>query len=91
MTADTVLNLVMQYGPTILTVAMLVLTTLSQKSNLFSGLKTLKEKAEELKVAAEFKDVQDKMQSLIITIKEQEKIIQDLTNAVHKIKSNKEE
>lgn len=91
MTADTVLDLVMQYGPTILTVVMLVLTTLSQKSNLFSGLKTLKEKAEELKVAAEFKDVQDKMQSLIITIKEQEKIIQDLTNAVHKIKSNKEE
>lgn len=91
MTADTVLNLVMQYGPTILTVAMLVLTTLSQKSNLFSGLKTLKEKAEELKVAAEFKDVQDKMQSLIITIKEQEKIIQDLTNAVYKIKSDKEE
>lgn len=91
MTADTVLNLVMQYGPTILTVAMLVLTTLSQKSNLFSGLKTLKEKAEELKVAAEFKDVQDKMQSLIITIKEQEKIIQDLTNAVYKIRSDKEE
>lgn len=89
MEVDTILNLIMQYGPTILTVCMLVITTLSQKTNLFNGLKTLKEKAEEMKVAAEFKEVQDKMTTLMITIEEQEKLIKDLTSAINKIQ-NKE-
>lgn len=88
MEVDTILNFVMQYGPQILTVCMLVITTIGQKTNLFNGMKTLKEKAEELHAAAEFKEVQDKMTTLMITIEEQEKIIKELTNAVYKIQSN---
>lgn len=92
MTTETIMNLIMEYGPTILTVCMLVITTLSQKSNLFNGLKTLKAKAEEMKVAAEFKEVQDKMTSLMMIIQEQEKTIKELTNAIYRVdsKENKE-
>lgn len=90
MTTETIMNLIMEYSPTILTVCMLVITTLSQKTNLFNGLKTLKEKAEEMKVAAEFKEVQDKMTGLMLLIQEQEKTIKELTNAVYRVESKED-
>ena len=85
MDVNVILNLIMDYGPSILTVAMLVITKLAQKSNLFNGLKTIKERAEELKVSAEFKEVQDKMQGLMMLIESQEKCIKELTDSLNKI------
>ena len=85
MDVNTILELIKDYGPSILTVAMLVITTLSQKSNLMTGLKTIMQRAEELKVSAEFKDVRDKMQGLMMIIESQEKQIQDLTDSINKI------
>ena len=85
MDINAILEIVKDYLPSILTVGMLVLTTIAQRTNLFNGLKTIMQKAEELKVAAEFKDVQDKMQTLVITINEQEKQIKELTDALNKI------
>ena len=85
MDVNTILELIKDYGPSILTVAMLVITTLSQKSNLMTGLKTIMQRADELKVSAEFKDVQDKMQGLMMIIESQEKQIQDLTDSINKI------
>ena len=85
MDVNTILELIKDYGPSILTVAMLVITTLSQKSNLMSGLKTIMQRADELKVSAEFKEVQDKMQGLMMIIESQEKEIKDLTDAINKI------
>ena len=86
MDVNAILAVVKDYLPSIITVGMLVITTVAQRSNLFNGLKTIAQKAEELKVAAEFKDVQDKMQTLLITIEEQQKQIKALTDAVSKIK-----
>ena len=85
MDVNVLLEVIKDYGPSILTVAMLVITTLSQKSNLFNGLKTIMKRADELKVSAEFKEVQDKMQGLMMTIEAQEKKIQDLTDSINKI------
>ena len=64
MDVNVILNLIMDYGPSILTVVMLVITTLAQKSNLFNGLKTIKQRAEELKASAEFKDVTVKISAI---------------------------
>lgn len=85
MDVKVLLELIKDYGPSILTVAMLVITTLFQRSNLFNGLKIIMKRADELKVSAEFKDVQDKMQGLMMTIEAQEKQIQDLTDSINKI------
>lgn len=85
MDANVLFEIVKDYGPNILAVALIVITTLAQKSNLLNGLKTIVKRADELKVAAEFKDVQDKMQGLMMTIEAQEKQIQDLTDSINKI------
>lgn len=81
-----ILDLIQDYAPSILTVAMLVITTILQKGSLSSGLKTIMTKAEELKVSAEFKEVQDKMQGIMITNQELTKQVKDLTDALNKIK-----
>ena len=81
-----ILDLIKDYAPSILTVAMLVITTVLQKGSLSSGLKTIMTKAEELKVSAEFKEVQDKMQGIMATNQELTKQVKELTDALNKIK-----
>ena len=91
MEAETIINLVSQYAPTIIATVCIVITTLMQKSNLFSGLKTLYQKADEFNKSAQFKEIQDKMTTLTVTIKEQEQIIKELTDSVRKIHSSLKE
>lgn len=91
MEADTIVNLVSQYAPTILATVLIVINTFMQKSNLFSGLKTLYAKADEFNKSAQFKEIQDKMTTLTVTIQEQEQTIKDLTDAVRKIHSSLKE
>lgn len=91
METETIINLITQYAPSVLAVVMIVLTTVMQKSNLFNGLKDLKERAEELRVASEFKEVQNKMQTLTIMISEQQRTINDLTAALYKVQSKKDD
>ena len=91
MEADTIINLVSQYAPTILATVLIVINTFMQKSNLFNGLKTLYKKADEFNKSAQFKEIQDKMTTLTVTIQEQEQIIKELTDSVRKIHSSLKE
>lgn len=91
MEADTIINLVSQYAPTILATVLIVINTFIQRTNLFSGLKTLYAKADEFNKSAQFKEIQDKMSTLTVTIQEQEQTIKDLTDAIRKIQSSLKE
>lgn len=91
MEADTIINLVSQYAPTILATVLIVINTFIQRTNLFSGLKTLYAKADEFNKSAQFKEIQDKMSTLTVTIQEQEQIIKDLTDSIRKIQSSLKE
>lgn len=91
MEADTIINLVSQYAPTILATVLIVINTFMQKSNLFNGLKILYKKADEFNKSAQFKEIQDKMTTLTVTIQEQEQTIKELTDSVRKIHSSLKE
>lgn len=91
MEADTIVNLVSQYAPTILATVLIVINTFMQRSNLFNGLKTLYKKADEFNKSAQFKEIQDKMTTLTVTIQEQEQTIKELSDAVRKIHSSLKE
>lgn len=91
MDTDAILNLVAQYAPTILAVVCIVINTISQKTNLFNGLKVLYQKADEFNKSAQFKEIQDKMTTLTITVKEQEEVIKDLTDSIRGIAAKKKE
>ena len=91
MDTDAILTIVAQYAPTILAVACIVINTISQKTNLFNGLKVLYQKADEFNKSAQFKEIQDKMTTLTITVKEQEEVIKDLTDSIRGIAARKKE
>lgn len=88
--SEEIINIIIQYAPTVLVVIMMVLNALGQKTNLINGLKTITTKAEEIEQSAKFAEVQTKMNTLIEQEKEINKKLRELLNDINKLENREE-
>ena len=83
--SEELINTILQYLPTILVVVEMVLLAFGQKTNLINGLKTIAEKADELKQAAEMQELQNDLQAVIEQNKALLNKINSLTNDIERL------
>ena len=88
--SEQIINIILQYAPTVLVVIMMVLNALGQKTNLINGLKTIATKAEEIEQSAKFAELQEEMNALIEQEKEINIRLRKLINDINKIENREE-
>lgn len=88
--SEEIINIIIQYAPTVLVVIMMVLNALGQKTNLINGLKTIATKAEEIEQSAKFTELQTRMNTLIEQEKEINRKLRELLNDINKLENREE-
>lgn len=88
--SEEIINIIIQYAPTVLVVVMMVLNALGQKTNLINGLKTIAIKAEEIEQSAKFTELQTRMNALIEQEKEINKKLREILNDINKLENREE-
>ena len=88
--SEEIINIIIQYAPTVLVVVMMVLNALGQKTNLINGLKTIATKAEEIEQSAKFTELQTRMNTLIEQEKEINKKLREILNDINKLENREE-
>ena len=92
--SETIINTVLQYIPYALLIIEFIMIALGNKANLINGLDMLKSKCEELKEAAEMKELKTEIKTVIEQSKALLNRISDLTSDVSRLERevrNKEE
>ena len=88
--SEELVNVIIQYAPTVLVVITMVLSALGQKSNLLNGLKTIAKKAEEIEESAKLTNIQAEMNGLIEQEKETNRKLKELINRISKLENREE-
>lgn len=83
---EAILDIIIKYVPDVLAVLLVVIASCLQKGQLTNAMELLRSKAKEMTEASKFKDINDNIQALIMTIEAQQQKIQELTDCVNKIK-----
>lgn len=88
--SEELINVIIQYAPTVLVVITMVLSALGQKSNLLNGLKTIAKKADEIEESAKLTNIQAEMNGLIEQEKETNRRLKELINRISKLENREE-